>query len=260
MEVKETKEALELVELTRHFGPKVAVDGISLQIKAGEIFGLLGPNGAGKTTTFKMIVGLLRPTRGTVRVCGFDIQGESRQAKACIGFVADDPFLYEKLTAVEFLELVCALWSVPRHEGERRAEHLLKLFDLWDVRGHTIGTYSKGMRKKLAIAGALIHDPPVLIIDDLTEGLDALSVRMVRDLLRALAGRGKAILISTHILEIAERFCDRVGIIDQGKLVAVGPVQELLVERREASLEDLFIKLVGGEKSQEIAAYLEESW
>ncbi len=250
---------IKLSGLTRRYGATLAVDSLDLELQPGEIFGFLGPNGAGKTTTFKMVVGLLRPDQGTVEVCGYDIKGQERQAKACIGFVADDPFLYDKLNAVEFLELVCALWSVHRREGEERARRLLELFDLADVRGDLINTYSKGMKRKIALAAALIHDPQVLILDEPTDGLDPPAARMVRDLLRELADRGKTVFLSTHILEIAERFCDRVGIIDRGKLVAVGPVKELLVEHREASLEELFLKLVGGDKQQEILAYLEKT-
>lgn len=260
MVVRTDRTALRLADLTRYFGQKRAVDAVDLDVQFGEIFGLLGPNGAGKTTTLKMIVGLLRPSHGTVYVLGHDIQRAPREAKAQLGFVADEPFLPGNLNTMEFLELVCALWSVPRREGERRAERLLKLFDLWDTRGNMIGTFSRGMRRKLSLAGALIHDPQVLILDDLTEGLDPPSVRMTRDLLRELANRGKAVLISTHILQIAERFCDQVGIMDQGRLVAVGSVQELLTEQRAVGLEDLFMKLVGRDKSQEIAAFLEESW
>ena len=250
---------IKLTGLTRSYGTTLAVDRLDLELQPGEIFGFLGPNGAGKTTTFKMAVGLLRPDQGMAEICGFDIKQEERKAKTCLGFVADDPFLYDKLNAVEFLELVCYLWSVPRREGEERAKRLLKLFDLDAVRGDLIDTHSKGMKRKLALAAALIHDPQVLILDEPTDGLDPPAARMVRDLLRELADRGKTIFLSTHILEIAERFCDRVGIIDQGKLVAVRPVEELLVERREASLEELFLKLVVGDKQKEILAYLEKT-
>jgi ABC-2 type transport system ATP-binding protein len=249
---------IELNQLTRRYGATLAVDNLTLELRPGEIFGFLGPNGAGKTTTFKMAVGLLRPDSGSVKICGFDIKQEERQAKACIGFVADDPFLYEKLNAEEFLELVCALWNVSRMDGEKRAERLLRLFDLYNVRADLIDTYSKGMKRKIALAAALIHDPKVLILDEPTDGLDPAAARMVRDLLRELADRGKTVFLSTHILEIAERFCDRVGIIDQGRLVAIGSVDELLVRRREESLEDLFLKLVGGDKQDEISAYLEK--
>lgn len=239
--------------LTKRFGKKTAVDGLHLEVHPGEIFGLLGPNGAGKTTTFKMAVGLLRPDRGTVEICGHDVGREPREAKACVGFVAEDPILYDKLTGWEFLELVCYLWSVPRREGEARARRLLALFGLEEDAGKLIEAYSKGMRRKIALAGALIHDPPVLILDEPTEGLDPPAATLVRELLRTLAERGKTILLASHRLEIAERFCHRVGVMDRGKLLAVGPMEELAAE---GSLEELFLKLVGTD-GDVILAYLE---
>lgn len=204
--------------LTRCYGETVAVRELNLAVNAGEVYGLLGPNGAGKTTALKVAVGLLRPTAGTVEICGYDIRTHPRQAKARLGFVPDSPLLVDKLSAVEQLELVATLWGVPRKLGERRADELLALFGLTDVAHDRIETYSRGMRKRLALAAALMYDPQVLILDEPTEDLDPPTARLVRELLGELARRGRAVLIATHLLAVAEKFCDRVGILHQGQL------------------------------------------
>ncbi len=243
--------------LTRCYGETVAVRELNLEVRAGEVYGLLGPNGAGKTTAFKVAVGLLRPTLGTVEICSYDICTQPQKAKAHLGFVPDSPLLVDKLSAVEHLELVATLWGVPRKLGERRAEELLALFGLTDVAHDRIETYSRGMRKRLALAAVLMHDPQVLILDEPTEDLDPPAARLVRELLRELARRGRAVLLATHILEVAEKFCDRVGILHRGELIAEGEPGRLLAEYGAPTLEDLFVRLVGGEAREGLREYLD---
>jgi ABC-2 type transport system ATP-binding protein len=247
--------------LTKRFGEKLAVNEVSFQVQAGEIFGFLGPNGAGKTTTIKMIVGLLKPTSGMVLVGGYDVQTQPILAKAVNGYVPDEPNLYAKLTGRELLRFVGDLYGIQRQQVERRSEELLRLFDLIEAGDDTIDSYSHGMQQKTAIASALVHDPKVLVLDEPTVGLDPKSARLIKDILRQLAERGAAIFLSTHILEIAERMCDRIGIINQGALIAVGTMQELRDARRdeidsETTLEDIFLGLTGGAEYAEIAEVL----
>jgi ABC-2 type transport system ATP-binding protein len=248
--------SIKTVGLVKHFGDKVAVGGLDLDVCGGEIFGFLGPNGAGKTTTIKMICGLLRPTAGQAYVGGFDIQQHPIAAKSLLGYVPDEPLLYDKLSAREFLSFVADLYNVPAQQAEHRAEELLKLFDLSSDADNLIEGFSHGMRQKTAIAGALMHDPQVLILDEPTVGLDPKSARLIKDILRQLAERGAAVFLSTHILEIAERMCDRIGIIDHGRLIATGSVEELRAGQAGQSLEDIFLALTGGAEYAEIAEVL----
>jgi ABC-2 type transport system ATP-binding protein len=247
---------IKTIALVKKFGDKAAVNGVQLEVNGGEIFGFLGPNGAGKTTTIKMICGLLRPTAGTALVGGFDIQQQSIQAKSILGYVPDEPMLYDKLSAREFLGFVADLYNVPVMQAGHRAEELLKLFDLAGDADNLIEGFSHGMRQKTAIAGALMHDPKVLVLDEPTVGLDPKSARLIKDILRQLAERGAAVFLSTHILEIAERMCDRIGIIDHGNLIAVGTVDELRAGQSGQSLEDIFLSLTGGAEYAEIAQVL----
>ena len=244
-------------DLVKHFGEKVAVDQVTFQVAAGEVFGFLGPNGAGKTTTIKMIVGLLQPTSGSVQVAGFDLQEQPLQAKAVCGYLPDTPNLYPKLSAHELLRFVGDLYEINPEQIERRSQELLELFELADAADDPIDTYSHGMQQKTALASALLHDPQVLVMDEPTVGLDPRSARLIKDILRQLAQRGAAIFLSTHILEIAERMCDRIGIIDHGQLIAVGTMDELrTIGRGETSLEDIFLNLTGGAEYAEIAEVL----
>jgi len=248
---------IEMIGLTRRFGAVEAVRDLNLNVHRGEIFGFLGPNGAGKTTTIRMLVGLLQPSAGTARVAGYDVQRQPLQAKAAIGFVPDEPTLYDKLTGREFLQFKADLYSLEPARARRRAEELLRLFDLDERADDLIESYSHGMRQKAALAGALIHDPPVLILDEPTVGLDPKSARLIKDILRQLSQRGAAVFMSTHILEIAERMCDRVGIIDRGRLIAVGTMDELRHGTNGASsLEDIFLALTGGAEYAAIAEIL----
>jgi ABC-2 type transport system ATP-binding protein len=248
---------IELRQLTKRYGEKTAVDDVSLDVFGGEIFGFLGPNGAGKTTTIKAVVGLLQPTSGTVRVAGHDIQQDPLQAKAASGYVPDEPNLYPKLTGRELLRFVGDLYGVPAAQVDRRLEELLRLFDLTAVADDTIDSYSHGMRQKTSLAAALVHDPKVLVLDEPTVGLDPKSARLIKDILRQLAERGAAIFLSTHILEIAERMCDRIGIIHQGRLIAAGTMAELrAMGKGEGRLEDIFLTLTGGAEDAAIAEVL----
>jgi len=249
---------VEAEQLTKYYGEKLAVDGVSFKVQAGEIFGFLGPNGAGKTTTIKMMVGLLLPTSGRIKVAGFNIQENPLQAKAASGYVPDTPYLYQKLSGRELLRFVGDLYGVEPAQISRRIEELLKLFDLESSGNDTIDSYSHGMRQKTALAAALMHDPKVLVLDEPTVGLDPKSARLIKDILRQMATRGAAVFLSTHILEIAERMCDRIGIIDRGRLVAVGTMDELrALGKGETSLEEIFLNLTGGAEYAEIAEVLQ---
>jgi ABC-2 type transport system ATP-binding protein len=246
-------------QLTKTFGDKLAVDQVSLEVMGGEIFGFLGPNGAGKTTTIKMIVGLLQPTAGEVYVAGYDVQTEPLAAKAVKGYVPDTPNLYKKLSGREFLRFVGDLYGMEAARVDRRIEEMHKLFDLSEAIDQTIDSYSHGMQQKTALAAALLHDPKVLVLDEPTVGLDPKSARLIKDILRQMTDRGAAIFLSTHILEIAERMCDRIGIIHQGRLIAVGTMDELRslsLSQAGTSLEDIFLTLTGGAEYTEIADVL----
>ena len=244
-------------DLVKRFGEKTAVDQVTFQVAAGEVFGFLGPNGAGKTTTIKMIVGLLQPTSGSIEVAGFDLQEQPLQAKAVCGYLPDTPNLYPKLSAKELLRFVGDLYEINQEQVRHRSQELLRLFELVDAADDPIDTYSHGMQQKTALASALLHDPQVLVMDEPTVGLDPRSARLIKDILRQLADRGAAIFLSTHILEIAERMCDRIGIINEGRLVAVGTMQELrAIGKGETSLEDIFLNLTGGTEYAEIAEVL----
>lgn len=252
--------AIDIKNLSKRYGDKAAVDDVSFEVYSGEIFGFLGPNGAGKTTTMKMVVGLLQPTSGVVKVGGYNVQTQSLQAKAINGYVPDEPNLYARLSGRELLRFVGDLYNLPRPQVERRVEELLRLFDLAQAGDDTIDSYSHGMQQKTALAAALVHDPKVLVLDEPTVGLDPKSARMIKDILRQMAERGAAVFLSTHILEIAERMCDRIGIINHGKLIAVGTMEELRslgsAAPGGASLEDIFLQLTGGTEYAEITEVL----
>jgi ABC-2 type transport system ATP-binding protein len=254
----DTISLVEARHLVKRYGDKIAVNDISFDVRAGEIFGFLGPNGAGKTTTIKMMVGLLQPTSGSVRVAGYDVQLQPMLAKASSGYVPDTPNLYAKLTGRELLSFVGDLYSLDRKLVAHRMDDLLRMFDLTAAANDTIDSYSHGMQQKTALAAALMHDPKVLVLDEPTVGLDPKSARLIKDILRQMAERGTAVFLSTHILEIAERMCDRIGIINRGELIAIGTMSELRASDKsgEASLEDIFLSLTGGSEEAEIAEIL----
>ena len=245
--------------LVKRFGDKLAVNNVSFDVQSGEVFGFLGPNGAGKTTTIKMLVGLLQPTSGIARMAGHDVQAQPLEAKAASGYVPDTPNLYAKLSGRELLRFVGDLYGMDRGQAARRIDELLRLFDLAEAADDTIDSYSHGMQQKTSLAAALMHDPRVLVLDEPTVGLDPRSARLIKDILRQMADRGAAVMLSTHILEIAERMCDRVGIIDHGELIAVGTMDELRARDSsgEASLEDIFLSLTGGADVAELARVLQ---
>ncbi len=233
--------------VVRRYGQRVAVAGLTLEIPAGELFALLGPNGAGKTTTIKMIVGLLRPNSGTIRLCGYDVVRESRQANANLGYVPDEPQLYDKLTGREFLLFIADMYGLAPKARAGRLEQVLADFGLADFVDDLTESYSHGMKQRLAFAAALLHDPAVLVIDEPMVGLDPRSVRTVKDLLRAKAAGGTTIFMSTHMLSVAEEIADRVGIVDQGELKFLGSTQSLRSELalRNKTLEELYLNITG---------------
>lgn len=243
--------AIELENVTRTFGKKVAVEQLSLRVERGELFAFLGPNGAGKTTTIKMICGLLRPTSGCIRVCGFDVQEQSELSRACLSYVPDNPHLYDKLTGREFFELVLDLYGVDYQQGQRRIAELVELFDLGDYLDDLTETYSHGMKQRVAFAAALLHEAQVLVVDEPTLGLDPLGMRALKNLLRRQTRQGGTVFLSTHSLDLVERLADRIAIVEHGRLIAVGTLEEL---RKRAyshgSLEDVFLRLTAGEPAQ----------
>ncbi len=231
---------IEIHDLTKRYGDFTAVDRLTLTAAAGEIFGFLGPNGAGKTTTIRIISGLSLPTAGSVRVAGIDVVAEPVRAKSVMGFIPDRPYLYEKLTGRELLHFVADLYRKEWRDCEPRAVELLRWFGLGDWIDARIENLSHGMKQKLVIVSALVHDPSVLVIDEPMVGLDALAQRQVKLLFRRLAGEGKTVLLTTHTLSVAEAVCDRIAIINRGRIVASGTTAEL---KKESALEDVFLEL-----------------
>ncbi|NJL60439.1 MAG: ABC transporter ATP-binding protein [Desulfobacteraceae bacterium] len=244
----ENSYAIELNNLSKQYGDFPAVGNLNLAVKKGEIFGFIGPNGAGKTTTIKMMGGILAPSSGTVKICGTDMAKEPEKAKARIGFIPDRPYLYEKLTGMEFLKFTADLYGVDETVFFKRAEKELAQFSLSDWPDELIESYSHGMKQRLIMAAALIHTPEVLIVDEPTVGLDPASVRMLKNLFRQLADDGVGIFMSTHTLRIAEEICDRIGVILKGQLAVVGTVEELKQKANvDGDLEQVFLSLTAEE-------------
>jgi ABC-2 type transport system ATP-binding protein len=251
---------IRLAGLTKLYGKFVAVDRIDLHVPRGELFGFLGPNGAGKTTTLRMIAGILRPTEGDVWIGGDDLLAAPLSAKARLGFIPDRPFIYEKLTGAEFLRFVAGLYSQDGQKVERRIDELLDLFELTVWKDELVEAYSHGMRQKLIISSALIHRPECIVVDEPMVGLDPRGARLLKDIFRNFVNRGGTVLMSTHTLEVAEAMCDRIGIIQTGRIVACGSMSELRQQTAagDASLEELFLKLTGGAAVRELTAVLED--
>ena len=248
---------IELSELTKRYGATTAVDRLTLSVRAGEIFGFLGPNGAGKTTTIRMMMGLLQPSGGAVHLGGFDLHAEPLRAKALCGFVPDRPHVYEKLTGAEYLDFTADIYGVDDGSKARRRERLLELFDLADWRAELAESYSHGMKQRLVMAGALMHAPRILIVDEPTVGMDPKGARLLKRLFRDLADDGATVFMSTHSLEVAEELCDRVGIILKGHLIALGSIDELRSQSgraHDSTLESVFLHLTGAEPDLEPAA------
>lgn len=240
---------IEITNLTKRFGDLIAVDNLSLHIGSGELFGFLGPNGAGKTTTVNMLTGLLRPTSGSAMICGFDVLRDAMRAKAITGLLPETPHLYEMLTGRQFIGFVADLYEVEPERSGRKAEELLELFDLAYSGDELIKGYSQGMKKKLLLITIIVQEPKVMFLDEPTSGLDPKSARITKEILRDLCQRGCTVFMTTHVLEIAERVCDRIGIINKGNLIAVGTMDELrqteAADSADMSLEDIFLKLTG---------------
>ncbi|MGD8470952.1 MAG: ABC transporter ATP-binding protein [Desulfobacteraceae bacterium] len=236
---------IELKDLTKTYGEYPAVDNLNLCVKRGEVFGFIGPNGAGKTTTIKMMGGILEPTRGTVKIAGINIQKAPEKAKSKIGFIPDRPYLYEKLTGMEFLRFTADLYGVSEDAFEKTALKILTDFSLADWADELVESYSHGMKQRLIMSAALLHDPEVIIVDEPMVGLDPAAIIMVKRLFRKLAGQGVTIFMSTHTLKVAEETCDRIGVINKGRLIAMGTTQELQREANitEADIERVFLNL-----------------
>jgi ABC-2 type transport system ATP-binding protein len=239
---------IEFENVSRTYGRKLAVDRFTLTVPSGELFALLGPNGAGKTTTLKMLTGLLRPTEGAMRVCGHDLVADVRQATRSIGYVPEEPFLYDKLSGREFLEFAAQMRGLNGAEAKERIRQESEYFNLGEFIDNLAETYSHGMKQRLVFASALLHSPPVLVIDEPMVGLDPRSVRLAKDRLRAMADAGATVFMSTHTLDIAEEIADRIGIMDRGRLHFLGTLSDLQGELalHQASLESLFLELTNG--------------
>ncbi len=248
---------IRLEALTKDFGPKRAVDNLSFEVQPGELFGFLGPNGAGKTTTLRMLATLLAPTSGSALIAGHDLKTDAMGVKRVSGYLAEQPYLYPKLSGREFIELVGSLYGVPWQEVDARRERFVSLLGLEKDQDLLAEGYSQGMKQKLGLIALLVHDPQVLLLDEPTNGLDPRAARTVKDLLKGLCARGKTVLMSTHILEVAQQMCDRVGIIYQGKLAALGTMEELR-QGKDASLEEIFLEVTGGAEVQDLARILGE--
>ena len=240
---------IELKNLTKTFGDVVAVNRLNLSVSKGEIFGFIGPNGAGKTTTLRMMGGVLAPTEGSVIIGGVNIADEPEEAKRRIGFIPDRPFLYEKLTGMEFLRFTADLFGMKEGLFYEKSEQVLKQFSLYNWADELIESYSHGMKQRLIISAAILHNPKVIVVDEPMVGLDPAGVRMVKDLFRNLAKKGTTIFMSTHTLAVAEDVCDRIGIIHKGLLIAMGTTDELRLRAQvqEGDLEEVFLILTEGE-------------
>jgi len=249
-------------KLSKHYGKGgeiKAVDELNLEVYEGETFGLLGPNGAGKTTTVRLLNCIIKPTRGKATVNGYDILKEKTKVKRVTGLLAESPGLYEKLSAYEFLGFMGALYDIPSNILPKRIDDLLKLFGLYDRRDYLLEGYSRGMKQKVLIAAALIHDPPILFFDEPTSMLDPRAALMVKDLIKGLADKaGKTIFICSHILPVVEELCDRIGIINQGRLIALGTVDEIIAKAETKTLEEAFIAITGGVEEKELLAWREQ--
>jgi ABC-2 type transport system ATP-binding protein len=239
-------DALRLSGLVKRYESKTAVDHLDLTVASGELYALLGPNGAGKTTTLRMVAGLLAPDAGAVTIFGVDALADPRAAKRITAWLPDEPMLYDKLTPLEYLEFICGLWGVDARIGLARAQQLLERLELWEHRAERCEGFSRGMKQKAALAGALIHEPKLLILDEPLTGLDAAIARQVKDILQERRAAGATIILTTHILEVAERMATRIGIIQSGRLMTEGTLEDLRARAGQAhsTLEDLFLNLV----------------
>jgi len=239
---------ISLHQLTKRFGSQTAVDSLSFEIPGGQIVGFLGPNGAGKSTTLKMLTGMIEPTDGTATICGLDLRRDTLEVKRKIGFVPESGAVFESLTGLEYLEMVAALYAIPSESARERIRQFIAFFDLSfeTLTDKLLGAYSKGMRRKVVITAALLHNPPVVFFDEPLDGLDANAAVGFKTLIQTLAREGKTIVYTTHILDVVERMCDRVIIIDKGRMLVDGKPDELVAAHQSGTLERLFTQLTGG--------------
>lgn len=240
----EVGSAIQIRDLRKVYGSKPAVDGLTLSVNRGSFFGFLGPNGAGKTTTIRMLMGLATPTAGEISILGMIMPDQSLDIRARIGLVPDDSLLFDHLTGLEFVEFSGRMYKLERNVARARAAELIELFELDTSRKKIIGQYSKGMRKRVAMAAALIHRPDLFLLDEPFEGVDAVGARLMKDILNEQVRRGATIFLTSHVLEVVERLCDRVAIINDGRLVVDAPMSEL--RSGQETLEDIFVRVVGG--------------
>jgi ABC-2 type transport system ATP-binding protein len=249
---------IELSSLSKKYGNFTAVDSLDLSVSRGELLGLLGPNGAGKTTTLRMIAGILRPTAGRVAIAGIDVWNDPVGAKMKLGYIPDRPFIYEKLTGAEFLRFVAGLFGQEGEQVEHRARELMALFDLEEWRDELVESYSHGMRQKLIISSAFVHRPDVIVVDEPMIGLDPKAARILKDLFREYVSRGHTIVMSTHTLEVAQAMCDRICIIQGGKIRAQGTMEQLRAgAATTAGLEEIFLRLTGEAAARELVDVLD---
>jgi ABC-2 type transport system ATP-binding protein len=250
--------SVSLAGVSKAFGAVKAVRDLSLNVEPGEIMGLLGPNGSGKSTTMKIILGVIKPDSGSVSVCGVDVRSRAVEVRRLIGYVPETPFLYEYLSAAEYLDLVGVAYGLSREERRERAEELLRALQMDKHVNEVMSGFSQGMRQKIALISALMHRPKVLILDEPLNGLDPRSARIVKEILQHLTAEGVSVLFSTHVLEIADVICNRITIIGEGSVVAEGTPQEIkeLAGLKGSSLEDVFLKLTGGEDTTQVVEAL----
>jgi len=249
---------IQLIDLSKRFGNLIAVDSINLKVNLGEVFGFLGPNGAGKTTTIKMLAGLIKPTIGKVIIDGWDLAEHPNRAKEVVGFIPDRPFLYEKLTALEFLRFIAGLYNLSSNGVEGRMHYLFDLFGLTDWQNELIEGFSHGMKQRLVMASAFIHQPKLIVVDEPMVGLDPKGAKLVKEIFREFCKEEKTVFMSTHTLEVAEEVCDRIAIIQEGKIIAVGSMKELREKAGSEGkkLESIFFKLTGGEEVEKVVEAL----
>jgi ABC-2 type transport system ATP-binding protein len=245
----------------KRYGKFAAVKGIDLDVHRGEIFGFLGPNGAGKTTTIRMVAGVLQPSEGRVLVGGDDLETAPEAAKSRIGYIPDRPYLYEKLSGGEFLRFVAGLWGKEGDAVETRADRLLELFQLTQWKDELIDSYSHGMRQKILISSALIHQPELIVVDEPFVGLDPRAARLLKDLFKTFVKNGGTVFLSTHTLEVAEALCDRIAIINKGDIMALGTMDDLRSQSASGAthLEEIFLKVTGGEAMADVIGSLREA-
>jgi len=252
--VRRRRTMIAVENLVKRYGSFTAVDGVSLNVAPGQIHGFLGPNGAGKTTSIRIIAGLLKPTAGRIVVNGHDLEREPEAAKAALGFIPDRPFIYEKLTAGEFLRFHAGLYGMPEREIDTRIKEMLDIFELGKWQNELVESFSHGMKQRLVMSAAFLHRPKAVLVDEPMVGLDPRGARLIKDVFRVMSGKGVAILMSTHTLEVAEQMCDVISIIQGGRIIARGTVPELhaLAGTEDPQLTSVFLKLTGGGAFQEI--------